>query len=102
MPETEALKALTYTPASYIGASDLVGAVKKNMIANLLITSGNIFSDDCVIYENWVQGVPYRMVDLRIKDLRGTYTLKIDTVQYKMVLSGTFDKPSLKLYYRFN
>ena len=53
--------------------------LKKNMIANLLITSGNIFSDDCVVYENWVQGVPYRFVDLRIKDLRGTYSLKIDT-----------------------
>jgi imidazolonepropionase-like amidohydrolase len=97
LPETEALKALTYTPASFIGASDLVGAVKKNMIANLLITSGNIFSDDCVMYENWVQGKPYRFVDLRIKDLRGTYALKIDTVQYKMLLSGTFDKPTIKL-----
>jgi imidazolonepropionase-like amidohydrolase len=93
LSETEALKALTYTPASYIGASDLVGTIKKNMIANLLITSGDIFSDDCVIYENWVQGIPYRLTDLRIMDLRGTYALKIDTVQYKMVLSGTFDKP---------
>jgi len=97
LPENEALKALTYTPAILIGASDLVGAIKKNMIANLLITSGNIFSDDCVVYENWVQGTPYRFIDLRIKDLRGTYTLKIDTVQYKMALSGTFDKPSIKL-----
>ena len=73
LPEAEALKALTFTPASMIGAADLVGAVKKNMIANLLITSGNIFSDDCVVYENWVQGIPYRFIDLRIKDLRGTY-----------------------------
>jgi imidazolonepropionase-like amidohydrolase len=98
LPENEALKALTYTPASYIGASALVGAIKKNMIANLLITSGNIFSDDCVVYENWVQGIPYRFADLRIKDLRGTYALKIDTIQYKLVLSGTFDKPSIKLF----
>jgi imidazolonepropionase-like amidohydrolase len=97
LPENEALKALTYTPASFIGASDLVGAIKKNMIANLLITSGNIFSDDCVVYENWVQGIPYRIADLRIKDIRGTYALKIDTVQYKMVLSGTLDKPAIKL-----
>ena len=97
LTETEALKALTLTPATLIGASDLVGAIKKNMIANLLITSGNIFNDDCVVYENWVQGTAYRFIDLRIKDLRGTYTLKIDTVQYKMVLSGTFDKPSIKL-----
>ena len=97
LSEAEALKALTYTPASFVGASDLVGAIKENMIANFLITSGNIFDDDCVIYENWVQGTPFRFVDLRIKDLRGTYDLKIDTIQYKMVLSGTFDKPVIKL-----
>jgi imidazolonepropionase-like amidohydrolase len=97
LPETEALKALTYTPASMIGATDLVGAVKKNMIANLLITSGNIFSDDCVVYENWVQGVPYRFVDLRIKDLRGTYSLNIDTTKFKLTLTGTFDKPTIRL-----
>ena len=97
LPEAEALKALTFTPAGMVGATDMVGAIRKNMIANLLITSGNIFSDDCIIYENWVQGTPYRLVDLRIKDLRGTYTLKVDTSQYKMTLSGTFDKPSIKL-----
>ena len=97
LPETEALKALTYTPANMIGASELVGAVKKNMIANLLITSGNIFSDDCVLYENWVQGTPYRFIDIRIRDLRGTYALNIDTLKYKLALSGTFDKPVIKL-----
>jgi imidazolonepropionase-like amidohydrolase len=97
LPENEALKALTFTPASMIGASDLVGAIKKNMVANLLITSGNIFSDNCVIYENWVQGIPYRFTDLRIKDLRGIYSLKVDTGKYKLVLSGTFDKPAIKL-----
>lgn len=97
LPENEALKALTITPASYIGASDLVGSVKKNMVANLLVTSGNIFSDDCVVYENWVQGVPYRFIDLRIRDIRGTYLLKIDTASYKMILSGTSDKPAIKL-----
>ncbi|MFN8209839.1 MAG: amidohydrolase family protein [Bacteroidales bacterium] len=97
LPEKEALKALTYIPASMTGSSDLVGSIRKNIIANFLITSGNIFSDDCVIYENWVQGNPYRFVDIRTKDVRGTYTLKIDTVSYKMVLSGTFDKPTIKL-----
>jgi len=97
LPENEALKALTFTPASLIGASDLVGAVKKNMIANLLITSGNIFNEDCVLYENWVQGVPYRFVDLRTKDLRGTYNLQVDTAKYKLVLSGALDKPTVKL-----
>lgn len=97
LTETEALKALTYTPAGMVGASELVGSIKKNMIANLLITSGNIFNDDCVVYENWIQGVPYRFVDLRTRDLRGTYALAVDTSNYKMILSGTFDKPTIKL-----
>jgi imidazolonepropionase-like amidohydrolase len=99
LPENEALKALTYTPANMIGASDLVGAIREKMIANFLVTSGNIFSDNCIIYENWVQGKPYRFIDLRNNDLRGTYDLKVDTVNYKLLLSGTFDKPSVKLMY---
>jgi len=97
LPENEALKALTYTPASMIGAADLVGAIRKKMIANFLITSGDIFRDNCIIYENWVQGKPYRIVDLRIRDLRGTYDLKVDTTGYRLVLSGTSDKPSVRL-----
>jgi imidazolonepropionase-like amidohydrolase len=97
LPEKEALKALTYNPAAMVGASEMVGAIKKNMIASFLITSGDIFSDDCLIYENWVQGVPYRFVDLRTKDVRGTYTIKVDTATYKMVLSGPPDKPVIKL-----
>ena len=99
LPEAEALKALTVTPASMVGASDLVGALRKGMLANLLVTSGNIFADDCVLYENWVQGKPYRLVDLRTHDIRGTYSLSIDTAEYKMVLSGTIDKPSIRLTY---
>jgi imidazolonepropionase-like amidohydrolase len=97
LPEAEALKSLTYTPANLVGAGDLVGAIRKNMVANLLVTSGNIFADDCVIFENWVQGVPYRFVDYRVKDFRGTWTARIDTSDYKLILSGTLDKPSLKL-----
>ncbi len=97
LPESEALKALTVTPATMVGAADLLGAVKKNMIANLLITSGNIFSDNCIIYENWVQGIPYRFVDLRLKDIRGKYSLNIDTAKFNLLLSGTSDKPSIKL-----
>lgn len=97
LPEADALKALTTVPAAMTGTSSLLGSLKKNMLANLLITSGNIFSDDCVIFENWVQGVPYRFVDYRLKDVRGTWAVKIDTSALKMILSGGFDKPTIKL-----
>jgi imidazolonepropionase-like amidohydrolase len=97
LAQSDALKALTFIPASLLGATDLVGAIKKNMLANLLVTSGDIFNDDCVVYENWVQGVPYRFVDLRTRDLRGVYNLHADTANYKMTITGTPDKPSVKL-----
>ncbi|MBI5008608.1 MAG: amidohydrolase, partial [Bacteroidia bacterium] len=97
LSENEALKALTFTPASMIGATDLLGGIKKNMLANLIVTSGNIFSEDCTVYETWVQGVPYRFVDLRQKDLRGSYTLSVDTASYNLVLSGKSEKPSVKI-----
>ena len=80
-----------------IGASELVGAVKKNMLANLLITSGNIFNDDCVVYENWVQGTPYRFIDLRIKDIRGTYDMTVDTSKFKLALQVLLINQLLKL-----
>ncbi len=99
LPESEALKALTHTPASMADASNLVGAIRNNMVANFLITSGNIFQDDCVIYENWVQGVPYRFTDLRTADLRGTYLLEADTARFRMTLSGTLERPSIRLVY---
>jgi len=99
LPENEALKALTYTPALMIGATDLVGAVRKNMIASFLVTSGNIFSDDCMIYENWVQGTPYRFTDLRVRDMRGIYNLEADAMRFKLTLSGKPDKPTVKLAY---
>jgi len=97
LPEMEALKSLTLIPATIAGATDLVGAIRKNMIASFLITSGDVFADDCVIFENWVQGVPYRFVDLRTHDVRGTYSLMVDTGSYKLNLSGPLDKPAVKL-----
>jgi len=99
LPESEALKALTATPAALLGASGLIGALREKMIANFLITSGNIFSDNCIIHENWVQGQPYRFSDLRTADLRGTYSLNVDTSRFIMQLSGTPDKPSVKISY---
>ncbi|MFN8241748.1 MAG: amidohydrolase family protein [Bacteroidales bacterium] len=97
LPEKEALKALTLTPAEMAGAADLVGAIRKNMVASFMITSGSVFSEDCIIYEHWVQGNPYRFVDLRTRDIRGTYAVSVDTSKYKLILSGTFDKPTAKL-----
>jgi hypothetical protein len=97
LDKKEALKALTYTPAKMIGAADMIGAIKKGMIANLLITSGDIFDKKCKIYENWVGGKAFIIADLTTIDLTGSYTLKIDTAAYNLTITGTPEKPAAKV-----
>lgn len=97
LSEKDALKALTYTPARLIRAENQTGSLKKGMIASFLITSGNIFDDDAVIYENWIQGKPFVLADKDASDLSGEYTLNIGEQTYKMQISGKPGKQQFKL-----
>ena len=56
LTETQALKALTETPAEILGVSDKIGTLAKGKQANFIITSTGLFKKDNVIYENWIQG----------------------------------------------
>ncbi len=97
LDKKEALKALTYTPAKMIGAEKMVGSIAEGMVANLLITSGDIFDKECVIYENWVQGIPYRFVDPNLDDIRGEYKLTAGDSTFYVSISGKPEKPTIKV-----
>ncbi|MEM8893293.1 MAG: amidohydrolase family protein [Bacteroidota bacterium] len=88
LSETEALRALTTTPAQLARVSNQVGSLKPGMLANFIITSGGLFEENTVIHENWVQGNPYRMSPLDTKDFSGAYNLSVDGTSYKMEVSG--------------
>ncbi len=55
LPKNEALKALTQTPASLIGASNL-GEIKKDALANFIICNGDLFEEETAIIEMVIQG----------------------------------------------
>ena len=97
LPEEAALKALTFTPAKLLNADKMLGSLKKGMIANLLVTSGNIFDEKTVLYENWVDGKPYMISDMNLPDLSGSYKLELGDSVYNIVISGTADKPAIKI-----
>lgn len=97
LDKKEALKALTYTPAKMLGAEKIVGSIAKGMVANLLVTSGDIFDKESVIYENWIQGKPYRFVDPNMDDIRGAYKLTAGEESYEVTIEGKPDKPSIKV-----
>jgi imidazolonepropionase-like amidohydrolase len=80
-----------------VGASDMVGSIRKGMVANLLITSGDIFDKECRIFENWVGGKAFIITDMTAVDLKGSYTLQIDTATYDLAIAGTAEKPTAKV-----
>lgn len=76
-----ALKALTQTPALLLGVSGKTGSLKKGMLANFIITNGDVFSEEVIIWENWVKGHRYIIKDYNTIDLRGTYNLSINNME---------------------
>src|ERR1035437_3200703 len=97
MTEKQALKSLTYTPAEMLGMQEEIGSLKKGMVANFIITSGNIFDEKNSIYENWVQGKQYVLKDMNAVDLRGKYNLGIGNKNYSMKISGEVEKPQVEI-----
>lgn len=79
LTETKALDALTKTPANLLGVFDKVGSLEVGKIANFLISSGPIFAEKTTIYQNWVAGNKYGVKEDSWFDVKGNYTLTINT-----------------------
>lgn len=97
----KALDALTRTPASLLKINDKVGTLDAGKLANFLITSGPIFNENTVLFQNWVQGNRYVLKDEGWKDIRGTYIVNVSNTQgvskYTVLLKGSASAPSLVL-----
>jgi len=97
LSEKQALKALTSTPAEMLHLSDQIGKLKPGMLANFIITSGNLFDEKTIFYENWIQGKMYRLKDYNLVDIRGMYNLKYGDKEQQLTIDGDIDKPKGKL-----
>jgi imidazolonepropionase-like amidohydrolase len=98
LSENNALKALTATPAQYLGIADKAGSLKKGMMANFFISSANIFDDNAVINETWVKGNPYKYSDIHVVDLRGKYDLILSGKTLKAEIKGEPEKPEMIVF----
>ncbi|HEY8920341.1 MAG TPA: amidohydrolase, partial [Chitinophaga sp.] len=98
LSEQKALDALTKVPAGLIKATDQVGTLDAGKLANFLITSGPLFKENTVLYQNWVQGKRYIINEDGWTDIRGTYTLTLSPgATYNILVKGTPVAPSLSL-----
>ncbi|MDP3312658.1 amidohydrolase family protein [Lutibacter sp.] len=95
--KTAALEALTTVPAAILGKSHLIGSLKNGSYANFLITSGDLFDKNTIIYENWVQGKKNSINSMDIKDLTGSYDLKFNNSQLNLTITGKADKQTATL-----
>jgi len=96
LSEEMALKALTHNPAIMLGVQNKVGSIAKGKIANFLITSGNIFKEGNVIYQNWVNGHHYQIREPGIASLNGKYNLVIEKIRgYQLYVGSALLKPSV-------
>ncbi|MCH2045629.1 MAG: amidohydrolase family protein, partial [Saprospiraceae bacterium] len=95
--EEDALKALTTTPAKLLNVSKKIGTLEKGKVANFIITSGNILSEKCVIYHNWIKGKPHVVKIIPSVDIRGTYELKLAKNTYTLKVEGSEDKPKISM-----
>jgi imidazolonepropionase-like amidohydrolase len=84
LSEADALKALTYTPALWIGANGELGSLKEGLWANFFIASDNIFNESAILHENWVQGEQFVIEAAKSIDLVGNYELKLPNHAYEL------------------
>jgi imidazolonepropionase-like amidohydrolase len=79
LSKEEALKALTVVPASMAGIDKIAGTLQPGMRADFFIATDDIFKEEAIITEHWTQGERNIHNAVPPADLRGTWTLRIQT-----------------------
>lgn len=89
LSEKKALEALTQAPATLLKVYDQVGSLDAGKLANFIITSGPVFAENTVFFQNWVQGNQYILKTEGWTDLRGSYNIVVGTTTYPVEIKGT-------------
>lgn len=61
LPREEALSAMTITPAKFLGISHLVGSIEPGKIANIMLTSGEVFEEKTIVKRVFVDGLSFEV-----------------------------------------
>lgn len=79
LSEAKAMEALTKVPATLLGVYDKVGSIETGKLANFLITNGPVFAEKTTILQNWIQGNKYGVKEDAWFEVKGIYTLTLNT-----------------------
>lgn len=77
LDEQYALAALTVQPAAMLGMSAQLGSLESGKAAQLVVADADLFrSDKARIYESWIDGQRYVLLDSGAPDPRGSWELR--------------------------
>jgi imidazolonepropionase-like amidohydrolase len=71
----DALAALTTTPAAWLGLDRTHGTIAQGKVANLVVSEGDLFTEDATVRNVWVEGLPYEVSRAAQIDPRGTWSI---------------------------
>jgi Amidohydrolase family len=86
----KALAALTTVPAGWLGIEKTHGTIAVGKVANLVVSEGDLFTEEGAIRDVWVQGTRYGVTRPPQVDPRGTWTIASEDL-------GTFKSATLRL-----
>ena len=89
-----ALAALTTSPARLLGLEGTLGTVERGKLANLVVTTGDVFADTTAIRFVLVEGVPYEVDASRKSGAADSAVVAVGTWDYDVPdagQSGTFE-----------
>lgn len=89
LPEKEALKALTVTPAMFLGMEEDLGTLQKGKLANFIICDENVFMGNGRVLENWTLGQRNIIESAMAVNPAGNYNMNFGGVLYAMNIVET-------------
>ncbi len=78
LSSTDALAALTTTPAGWLGIERTHGTIESGKVANLVVSEGDLFTDSATVRDVWVHGSVYAVTRPAQIDPRGTWRIASD------------------------
>lgn len=97
LSSADALAALTTTPARWLGIERTHGTIEPGKVANLVVSEGDLFTEQADVRDVWVQGVAYQVTRPAQIDPRGTWRIASDDewgFEAELVLEGTLNRLS--------
>ncbi len=75
---SDALAALTTTPAALLGLENTHGTIEEGRVANLVVSEGDLFTEEATVRDVWVHGRAYEVTRPPEIDPRGTWLITSD------------------------